>query len=103
MSILTPLYYEIKGNYLNYYINKMFIVTLGSCIAPWMEDIGIRNSVVVVELVVVVAVVVEVEVAVVGGVPFGHPRPPQMSTIMSITLSDKVVVLKKKSLSIMLC
>jgi hypothetical protein len=51
---------------------------------------------VVVELVVVVAVVVEVEVAVTGGVPFGHPHPPKMSTIISITLSDKVVVLKKK-------
>jgi hypothetical protein len=52
---------------------------------------------VVVELAVavVVAVVVEVEVAVAGGVPFGHPRPPKMSTIVSITLSDKVIVLKK--------
>ncbi len=49
----------------------------------------------VVELVVVVAAVVEVEVAVAGGVPFGHPRPPKISTIISITLSDKVVVLKK--------
>ncbi len=57
----------------------------------------------VVELVVVVAVVVEVEVAVAGGVPFGHPRPPKISTIISITLSDKVVVLKKQLLSIMLC
>ncbi len=56
-----------------------------------------------VELVVVVAVVVEVEVAVAGGVPFGHSRPPKMSTITSITLSDKVVVLKKKLLSIILC
>ncbi len=46
-------------------------------------------------MVVVVAVVVEVEVAVVGGVPFGHPQPPKMFTIISITLSDKVVVLKK--------
>jgi hypothetical protein len=43
-------------------------------------------------LVVVVAVVVEVEVAVAGGVPFGHPCPSKMSTIISITLSDKVVV-----------
>jgi hypothetical protein len=50
---------------------------------------------VVVELVVVVAAVVEVEVAVAGGVPFGHPCPPKMSTIISITLSDKVVALKK--------
>ncbi len=50
----------------------------------------------VVKLVVVVAVVMEVEVAVAGGVPFGHPRPPEMSTIILITLSDKVVVLKKK-------
>jgi hypothetical protein len=52
--------------------------------------------VVVVELVVVVAALVEVEVAVAGGVPFGHPCPPKMSTIILITLSDKVVVLKKK-------
>ncbi len=51
----------------------------------------------VVELVVVVAAVVEVEVAVTGGVPFGHPRPPKMSTIISITLSDKVVVLNSLS------
>jgi hypothetical protein len=51
---------------------------------------------VVVEVVVVVAMVVEVEVAVVGGVPFGHPRPPKMSKIISITLFDKEVVLKKK-------
>ncbi len=43
----------------------------------------------------VVAVVVEVEVAVTGGVPFGHPCPPKMSTIILITLSDKVIVLKK--------
>ncbi len=49
----------------------------------------------VVELVVVVATVVEVEVAVAGGVPFAHPCPPKMSMIISITLSDKVVVLKK--------
>jgi hypothetical protein len=28
----------------HYYINKKVIVTLGSCIPPWMElDIGIRN------------------------------------------------------------
>ncbi len=47
----------------------------------------------VVELVVVVAVVVEVEVAVVGGVPFGHHHPPKMSKIISITLFDKEVVL----------
>ncbi len=53
----------------------------------------------VVELVVVLAVVVEVEVAVAGGVPFGHPHPPKMSTIISITLSDKVVVLKKKTIN----
>jgi hypothetical protein len=53
---------------------------------------------VVVELVVVVAAVVEVEVAVAGGVPFGHPCPPKMSTIISITLSDKVVVLKKNTI-----
>ncbi len=46
-------------------------------------------------VVVVVAVVVEVEVAVAGGVPFGHPRPPKMFKIISITLSDKEVVLKK--------
>ncbi len=50
----------------------------------------------VVELVVVVATVVEVEVAVAGGVLFSHPHPPKMSMIISITLSDKVVVLKKK-------
>jgi hypothetical protein len=50
---------------------------------------------VVVELVVVVAAVVEVDVAVAGGVPFGHPCPPKMSTIILITLSDKVAVLKK--------
>jgi hypothetical protein len=43
--------------------------------------------------VAVVAVVMEVEVVVAGGVPFGHPRPPQMSMIISITLSDKVVIL----------
>jgi hypothetical protein len=30
---------------------------------------------------VVVAVVAEVDVAVAGGVPFGHCRPPKMSTI----------------------
>ncbi len=46
-------------------------------------------------MVVVVAVVVEVEVAVAGGVPFGHPHPPKLPTIILITLSDKVVVLKK--------
>ncbi len=40
--------------------------------------------------------VVEVEVAVVGGVPFGHPCPHKMSKIILITLSDKEVVLKKK-------
>ncbi len=49
-----------------------------------------------VELMVVVAMVVEVEVAVAGGVPFGHPCPPKMSKIISITLSDKEVVPKKK-------
>ncbi len=38
-----------------------------------------------VELVVVVAVVVEVEVAIMGGVPFGHHRPPKMSKIILIT------------------
>jgi hypothetical protein len=48
-----------------------------------------------VELVVVVAMVVEVEVAVAGGVPFGHHRPPKISKIISITLFDKEVVLKK--------
>ncbi len=46
---------------------------------------------------VVELVVVEVEVAVAGGVPFGHPRPPKMSKIILITLSDKEVVLKKKN------
>ena len=51
----------------------------------------------------VVAVVVEMEVAVAGGVPFGHHRPPKMSKIISITLFDKEVVLKKKILSIILC
>ncbi len=53
----------------------------------------------VVELavVVVVAVVVEVDVAVAGGVPFGHPRHPKMSHIILITLSDKVKVLKIKN------
>ncbi len=40
--------------------------------------------------------VVEVEVAVAGGVPFGHPCPHKMSKIILITLSDKEVVLKKK-------
>ncbi len=54
-------------------------------------------------MMVVVAVVVEVEVAVVGGVPFGHHRPPKMSKIISITLFDKEVVLKKEILSIILC
>jgi hypothetical protein len=54
-------------------------------------------------LVVVVAVVVKVEVAVTGGVPFGHHRPPKMSKIISITLFDKEVVMKKKVLSIILC
>ncbi len=44
---------------------------------------------------VVVAVVVEVDVVVMGGVPFGHPLPSKMSTIILITLSDKVIVLKK--------
>ncbi len=47
--------------------------------------------------------VVELEVAVAGGVPFCHPRPPKMSKIILITLSDKEVVLKKKLLSIILC
>jgi hypothetical protein len=47
-------------------------------------------------LVVVVKMVVEVDVAAAGGVPFGHPRSPKMSTIILITLSDKVIVLKKK-------
>jgi hypothetical protein len=59
--------------------------------------------VVVGELVVVVAMVVEVEVAVAGGVPFGHHRPCKMSKIKSITLFDKEVVLKKKILLIILC
>ena len=45
---------------------------------------------------VVVKMVVEVDLAVAGGVPFGHPRPPKLSTITLITLSDKVIVLKKK-------
>ncbi len=54
-------------------------------------------------MVVVVAVVVEVEVAVAGGVPFGHHRPPKMSKIIPITLFDKEVVLKKKLLPIILC
>ncbi len=40
--------------------------------------------------------VVEVEVAVAGGVSFGHPRPHKMSKIILITLSDKEVVPKKK-------
>ncbi len=57
----------------------------------------------VVELVVVVAAVVEVEEGVAGSVPFGHPCPPKMSTIILITLSDKVVVLKNKLPSIILC
>ncbi len=43
---------------------------------------------------VVVAVVVEVDVAVAGSVPFGQPCPLKMSTIILITLSDKVIVLK---------
>ncbi len=42
-----------------------------------------------VNLVVVVAVVVEVEVAVAGGVPFGHHCPPKISKIILITLFDK--------------
>ncbi len=44
----------------------------------------------VVELAVamVVAVVLKVEVAVLGGVPSGHPCPPKLSTIILITLSD---------------
>ncbi len=46
---------------------------------------------------VVELVVVEVEVAVTGSVPFGHPRPPKMSKIILITLSDKEVVLKKNN------
>ncbi len=60
---------------------------------------------VVVELAVavVVAEVAEVEVAVAGGVPFGHPCPPKMSTIILITLSDKVIVLKKSIIIILLC
>ncbi len=41
-------------------------------------------------------VVMEVDVAVMGGVPFFHPLPPKMSTIILITLSDKVIVLRKK-------
>ena len=45
---------------------------------------------------VVDLVVVEVEVAVAGGVPFGHPCPHKMSKIILITFSDKEVVLKKK-------
>jgi hypothetical protein len=55
--------------------------------------------------VVVVAMVVEVEVevAVAGGVPFGHHPPPKMSKIISITLFDKEVVLEKILLSIILC
>ncbi len=44
---------------------------------------------------VVMAVVVEVDVAIAGGVPFGHPRHPKTSNIILITLSDKVIVLKK--------
>ncbi len=45
---------------------------------------------------VVVKMVVEVDVVVAGGVPFGHSCPPKMSTIILITLSDEVIVLKKK-------
>ncbi len=45
---------------------------------------------------VVVKMVMKVEVAVKGGVPFGHPCPPKMSTIILITLSDKVIVLEIK-------
>jgi hypothetical protein len=44
-------------------------------------------------LAVVVAMVMEVDVAVTGGVPFGHPLPPKMSTIILTTLSNKVIVL----------
>jgi hypothetical protein len=55
------------------------------------------GAVVVVESVVVVAVVVEVEVAVTGGVPFGHHCPLKMSKIISITFFDKEIVLKKKN------
>ncbi len=54
-------------------------------------------------VVVVELVVVEVEVAVAGGVPFGHPCPHKMSKIILITFFDKKVVLKKKLLSIILC
>jgi hypothetical protein len=46
-------------------------------------------------VVVVVAEVVEVEVGVAGADPFVHPCPPKMSTIILITLSDKVIVHKK--------
>ncbi len=49
----------------------------------------------VVELVVVVAVVVEVAVA--GSVPVGPHHRPKMSKIISITLFDKEVVVKKKT------
>ncbi len=51
----------------------------------------------VVELAVamVVKMVVEEDVMVTGSVPFGHPCPPKMSTIILITLSDEVIVLKR--------
>ncbi len=45
---------------------------------------------------VVVKMVVEVDVAVAGGVPFRHPHPLKMYTIILITLSDNVIVLKIK-------
>jgi hypothetical protein len=32
-----------------------------------------------------------------GSVPFVHPCPPKISTIILITLSDKVIVLEKKN------
>ncbi len=38
-----------------------------------------------------------------GCVPFGHPRPPKMSTIKLINLSDKVIVLKKNYYRSFLC
>ncbi len=60
---------------------------------------------------VVVAVVVEVEVAVAGGVPFGHPCHPKISTIILITLPGGTVSYPAKpglirqsvSLSVSLC
>jgi hypothetical protein len=56
-----------------------------------------------VAVVVAVVVEVEVEVAVAVDVSFGPPVPSKMSTIILITLSNKVIVRKKQLLLIILC